>query len=133
MLLAKRRSLIGDLSGMAGEAAAGGGERKGDSPDLGTEVYRQELTAGLMANERALLAEIDEALARIQRGTFGYCLLAGEPISKARLEARPWAKHCIRCARLAEKSRTMIPGRLAADAADEDSSADGQDEESTEN
>jgi hypothetical protein len=50
-----------------------------------------------------MLREINEALERIDAGTFGICLGTGQAIGKARLMARPWAKYCIEYARLIEK------------------------------
>lgn len=47
--------------------------------------------------ETALLRELEAALRRLERGTFGICAGCGEPISEKRLEAVPWAKFCIPC------------------------------------
>ncbi len=110
-LLAKRRAILGDMSGMEAEAlgiarhaAAGDLSNVPTHPaDIGTDNYEQEFTLGLLESERILVAEIDEALARIDEGTYGICLGTGTPIHKARLEARPWAKYCIEYARLIEK------------------------------
>lgn len=71
--------------------------------DLGTDNYEQEFALGLMDSERKLLREIDEALERIEQGTYGTCVGTGKKISKARLEAQPWARHCVEYARLLEK------------------------------
>jgi DnaK suppressor protein len=57
---------------------------------------------GLIENERGLLREIDEALQRIEEGTFGICVATGKTITKARLRAKPWAKYCIEYARKRE-------------------------------
>lgn len=62
--------------------------------DLGTDNYEQEFTLGLIESERALLREIDEALHRIQKGTYGVCQATGKAIGKARLSAQPWTKYC---------------------------------------
>jgi RNA polymerase-binding transcription factor DksA len=72
--------------------------------DLGTENYDQEFTLGLIENEQGTLDLINEALVRMERGTFGQCAECGEPISKSRLQAIPYARHCIRCARKLEGS-----------------------------
>lgn len=110
-LLAKRRAILGDMSTMEAEAlgiarhgAAGDLSNVPTHPaDIGTDNYEQEFTLGLLESERILLMEIDEALERIDNGTYGICLGTGKPINKARLEARPWAKYCIEYARLLEK------------------------------
>jgi len=55
-----------------------------------------------MKTERQTLEEIDEALARIREGTYGVCLGTHKPIAKARLVAKPWARHSIAHSRLLE-------------------------------
>ncbi len=114
LLLAKKRDLLGDLTGMTAEArGAGPGEQGGLRPELpkfADESDDREITIGLLASERVLLQDIADALERIDKGTFGVCLGAGEPISKSRLLARPWAKYCIACARTMEQKQ----GRAAA-------------------
>ncbi len=110
MLLEKRRSLVGDMTGMEAEALRSKSSDSGDlslMPDhpanIATDNYEQEFTLGLLESERALLAEIDEALGRIEDGTYGICLGTDQPISKARLRARPWAKYTIEYTRMIEK------------------------------
>ena len=62
----------------------------------------QEADLGLIANEQQLLTEVTAALDRIEYGTFGICPDCGRPIAKARLDAIPYARQCIRCARAAQ-------------------------------
>ena len=78
-----RRDAAGDLSSMPIHMA-----------DIGSDNYEQEFTLGLIEGEAALLREIEEALARIDAGTYGICEATGEPIGKARLKATPWTKYC---------------------------------------
>jgi DnaK suppressor protein len=54
-------------------------------------------TTALAGLGASLLRRIEEALLRIDHGTFGLCLDCGMPLSTARLEAVPWASYCIRC------------------------------------
>jgi len=111
MLLAKRRDLVGDMNGIEAEALRrnrqdGTGDLSNlptHPADIGTDNYEQEFTLGLLESERVLLEEIDQALQRIDNGTFGVCLGTGEPINPSRLKARPWAKYCIEYARMLEK------------------------------
>ena len=58
-----------------------------------------------MDSERRILHEIDDALQRIEDGTYGICEGTGEPISKARLKAQPWARYCVEYARMVEEGR----------------------------
>jgi len=51
------------------------------------------------------LALVEDALARLEAGTFGTCLRCGRPIADARLEALPWAAHCIACQSEIDKGR----------------------------
>ncbi|OHB65113.1 MAG: hypothetical protein A2Y77_00490 [Planctomycetes bacterium RBG_13_62_9] len=73
--------------------------------DLGTDNYQQEFSLGLMDSERRLLMEIDDALHRIEEGTYGICEGTGLPISKARLEAQPWARYSVDYARKMEQGQ----------------------------
>ncbi len=106
-LLIMKRRLRGDLSELADEALRPvGGEASGslsDVPlhlaDLASENYEQETTLDLIENEDRSLAEVDDALARIEQGTFGRCENCHREISRERLEAVPYARYCIRCAR----------------------------------
>jgi DnaK suppressor protein len=70
--------------------------------DVGTENYDQEFTLGLIENEQETLEQVQDALGRIEAGTFGRCVNCAEPIAKARLQALPYTRHCIQCARKME-------------------------------
>jgi DnaK suppressor protein len=87
-----RLDATGDLSSMPIHMA-----------DLGTDNYEQEFALGLMDSERKLLREIDEAIKRLEDGTYGVCEGTGKPIPKARLEAQPWARYCVEHARKIEQ------------------------------
>jgi RNA polymerase-binding protein DksA len=108
MLLAKRRELVGDMRSMESEALQrGGSSNLSNLPlhmaDMGTDNYEQEFTLGLMEKDRNLLREINNALAKIQDGTYGICEGTQLPISKPRLEAQPWARFSIEHARKLEQ------------------------------
>ena len=108
LLLAKRRELLGDVTSMEEEALrAGGGSNLSNLPihmaDMGTDNYEQEFTLNLVQKARELLHEINSALRKIEDGTYGICEGTGKPISRARLEARPWTKYSIEYARQMEK------------------------------
>jgi DnaK suppressor protein len=105
-----RARLRGDLDQMTDEALGrdnvGGTGNLSNVPlhmaDLGTDNYDQEFTLGLIENEQSTLELINEALRRMEKGTYGLCAECDEPISKPRLQAIPYAKHCITCARKLE-------------------------------
>ena len=58
---------------------------------------RAQLTA-LLAAARERVAEVDDALRRVDAGTYGVCERCGQPIAAARLDARPFARYCLACA-----------------------------------
>lgn len=70
--------------------------------DVGTENFDQEFTLSLIENEQETIERINDALDRIQLGSFGQCEECGEPIGKLRLQAIPYTPHCIECARKLE-------------------------------
>ena len=101
-----RARLRGDLDQMTDEALRrdnnGGTGNLSNVPlhmaDLGTDNYDQEFTLGLIENEQSTLELVNEALSRMEQGSYGLCVECSEPISKPRLQAIPYARHCIRCA-----------------------------------
>jgi len=108
LLVAKRRQLAGMLSGMEDQALRQSGGNLSNMPvhmaDMGSDVYEQDFTLGMAETERAILDEIDAALQRIEDKTFGVCQMTGKPITKARLDAKPWAKYTIEAERISESS-----------------------------
>lgn len=139
LLMEKRRSLIGDMNYMESEALRvnrqdGSGDLSimPDHPaNIATDNFEQEFTLGLLESERTLLSEINDALERIDAGVYGICLGTNEPISKARLKARPWAKYCIEYARMMEKG-LVRPGESSSDTSSEESQPVDEDEEEVE-
>lgn len=68
-----------------------------DETDLAATEVSQTLAFKLRDRERLLLAKINQALAKIEEGTFGICEECEEPIEPRRLEARPVSTLCIAC------------------------------------
>ena len=68
--------------------------------DAATVTFNREMDYSLEDNTGHVLAAIDEALKRIEEGTFGTCARCGQPIAEERLEAMPHATKCIDCKRL---------------------------------
>jgi RNA polymerase-binding protein DksA len=72
--------------------------------DSATATLNREIDYTLEENAEHVLSGIDEALARIESGTFGSCARCGKQIGEERLEALPYATRCIDCQRLAERA-----------------------------
>jgi RNA polymerase-binding protein DksA len=126
LLLEKRRELLGDVGSMESEAFKGGSNLSNmpiHMADVGTDNFEQEFTLGLIESERQFLREIQEALIRIDDGTFGTCQGTGKPIPRVRLEAVPWAKYTI------EYSRLLESGKISRDHAGSGDDDSGDDDE----
>src|SRR5690242_18246027 len=95
----KQAELLGDLHEMAEERPTPGGPAEIDAHDFadtGTDAQEDEREQYLDANSRSLLTEVRAALKRIDDGTYGLCVVDGEPIPEKRLEAIPWAARCLK-------------------------------------
>ena len=73
--------------------------------DVATDMYDKEFSLGLASKDREILQKIDDALKRIEDGTYGFCLGTGKPIGQARLQAIPYAEHCLKYQEELEKKR----------------------------
>ncbi|MGE5591387.1 MAG: TraR/DksA C4-type zinc finger protein [Bacillota bacterium] len=67
--------------------------------DLGSETFERQKDLGLMGHAQMILDQIDQALARLDEGTYGWCEACGNPIEPERLEAVPYATRCAACKR----------------------------------
>jgi DnaK suppressor protein len=74
-----------------------------DPADKASNSYTKELLFSQSTSERNTLKLIEEALGRIQDGSYGECLNCGEDIQQKRLDAIPWAPYCIKCQELQEQ------------------------------
>jgi len=69
----------------------------GSQAAAASQVFEQQRDLALRDRAIAHLELVDAALARLDDGRYGACLRCGRPIPTARLEALPWAAHCIAC------------------------------------
>ncbi|MBK7995552.1 MAG: TraR/DksA family transcriptional regulator [Blastocatellia bacterium] len=74
-----------------------------DPADKASNAYTKELLFSQSTNDRFILKLIEEALERIEDEEFGDCVNCSKPIQPKRLEAVPWARHCITCQDLQER------------------------------
>jgi DnaK suppressor protein len=84
---------LGDAVGDAGD----------DQADAGAKTFQREHELALTQNARELLELTEQALARMDAGTFGVCDSCGQPIGKARLQAFPRATLCVTCKQRQER------------------------------
>jgi RNA polymerase-binding transcription factor DksA len=71
--------------------------------DLGTDTFEHEVTLGLLETEGQTLQEVAAAVGRIDGGTYGRCERCGAEINRERLQALPYVRHCIACARTVQQ------------------------------
>jgi RNA polymerase-binding transcription factor DksA len=106
-ILALRSRLRGEVAQMAdGALETPLTENNGDlssAADFGTDNFQREFTLGLVEGKDATLEQIEEALERIATGTFGICDVCQTKIPRARLDAIPYAGHCVECAAKLER------------------------------
>jgi DnaK suppressor protein len=111
LLLAKRSELLGNVTTIENETFKKERSELSNMPfhmaDAGSDNFEQEFALDLMDSEKKILAEINDALRRIEEGTYGICEGRGEAIPRARLNAIPWARYCVTCAELKEKGRLV--------------------------
>jgi DnaK suppressor protein len=102
-LLARREGLFRQVTEAEMSSRERDLEATQDPADMAANAYTKELLISMSANDRGLLALIDEALHRIETGGFGECVNCGEPVPEKRLEAVPWARYCLKCQDLQER------------------------------
>jgi DnaK suppressor protein len=102
-LLDRREGLVGQVMEAEQYSRERDSEATQDPADMAANAYTKELLFSMSANDRRLLELIDEALERIEAGEYGNCIHCGEPVQEKRLEAVPWARHCLRCQDLQER------------------------------
>lgn len=91
------RSLKAEADQLAADAEPGDSQFDEEGAEGDSMSVERERDLALAAQARANIDEIDRALAKIGRGTYGYCERCGQAIMKARLQALPFAKECVAC------------------------------------
>lgn len=113
MLLTKRNEILGNISelrqGVLRPETANGPRMPIHPAEAGANYYDLENTMGLVENERQILKDIDRALECFEQSNYGRCEACKKLISLKRLEAIPWARLCVRCASIADKSKPLFP------------------------
>jgi DnaK suppressor protein len=102
-LLDRRESLMGQVQEAEAYSRERDSEATQDPADMAANAYTKELLVSMSDNDRQLLNLIDEALERIETGDYGKCVHCGTLLPEKRLEAVPWARHCLPCQDLQER------------------------------
>ncbi len=72
----------------------------GSQAAAASQVFEQQRDLALRDQNDRHLADVEAAIARLDAGTYGACVRCGRPIAPERLDALPWAAHCIECQRI---------------------------------
>ncbi len=111
MLLEERDRLSRNIRNIEEVSRSGYGRDHGldltSFAETGTDSFDLETSLNIAGTESEHLIEINDALERIRRGTFGICEGSGKPIPKRRLEAFPAARYCIEYQEQLEKEEAM--------------------------
>jgi DnaK suppressor protein len=108
-LLQLRDAMVDSMAGVAQDtlrSRAEGSEASAfgmHQADAGSDAYDRDFALSLLSQEQDALYEIDQALKRIELGTYGTCEMSGKPIPRARLEAIPFARFTVQCQSQLEK------------------------------
>ena len=102
-LLVKQEELLNDLSRNREVTDESVDEQAQDMVDRATSAYTREFAFSLSESDRKTLLLIDQALLRLDQGTFGVCVHCQGHVQEKRLEAVPWARHCLECQELQDK------------------------------
>jgi DnaK suppressor protein len=113
-LIELRDQLTRQMNGLAKESAQ---EMAGYSlhmADSGTDNFDRDFALSLLSSDQDAIYEIEEALKRIERNTYGICELTGKPIPKSRLEAIPWTRFTVQAQAQLERDGALRQRRLGA-------------------
>jgi len=113
-LLDLREGLLHQMTGLAAESAE---EMPGYSlhmADSGTDNFDRDFALSLLSSDQDALYEIEEALKRLEKNTYGICEITGKPIPKARLQAIPWTRFTVEAQAQLEEDGAVKQRRLGA-------------------
>jgi RNA polymerase-binding transcription factor DksA len=111
-LLELREQLLRQMNGLAKESAQ---EMAGYSlhmADSGTDNFDRDFALSLLSSDQDAIYEIEEALKRIEKNTYGICELTSKTIPRARLEAIPWTRFTVQAQAQLEKEGALRQRRL---------------------
>ena len=103
LLVDKKNNLLSELAKTKNAEEETTEESTQDIADKAVSSYTREFLYSLNDTERSTIQQIDQALARIEDSTYGFCLNCGNARNEKRLTAIPWSRHCVDCQELEEK------------------------------
>ncbi len=113
-LIERREHVQGELDRLQEEIRALGVDQEiergglgNHMADDGSNVSEQERILTLSNDLQDMLHQANDALERLDRGTYGDCERCGKPINPERLEAFPWVRYCIECQTIVEREQNM--------------------------
>ena len=140
-LLNLRDAMVDSMAGVAQDtlrSRAEGSEASAfgmHQADAGSDAYDRDFALSLLSQEQDALYEIDQALKRIDLGTYGICEMSGKPIPHARLEAIPFARFTVECQSQLEKQNKMSRVRQSVTSlfglTDDDGEGEAEESEAT--
>jgi RNA polymerase-binding transcription factor DksA len=138
-LLQLRDAMVDSMAGVAQDtlrSRAEGSEASAfgmHQADAGSDAYDRDFALSLLSQEQDALYEIDQALKRIELGTYGVCEMSGKPIGHPRLEAIPFARFTVECQSQLEKQNKASRVRQSVTSLfglTDDEGGEGEEEES---
>ena len=114
ILLELRERLRNQMAGLAKESAEQLAGYSLHMADSGTDNFDRDFALSLLSSDQDAVYEIEEALKRIERQTYGVCELSGKSIPKARLDAIPWTRFTVEAQMQLEKDGALRSRRLGS-------------------
>ncbi len=111
-LLELRDRLLQQMSGLAKESAEEMSNYSLHMADSGTDNFDRDFALSLLSSDQDAIYEIEEALKRIEKNTYGICELTGKPIPTPRLDAIPWTRFTVEAQSQLEREGALRQRRL---------------------
>ncbi|MGA2176928.1 MAG: TraR/DksA C4-type zinc finger protein [Verrucomicrobiota bacterium] len=111
-LLELRERLLHQMSGLAKESAEEMTNYSLHMADSGTDNFDRDFALSLLSSDQDAIYEIEEALKRIEKNTYGICELTGKPIPLTRLDAIPWTRFTVEAQSQLERDGALRQRRL---------------------
>ena len=110
LLITERVKVAGEIKSIARDVSTSPREASGDlsaytvhMADMAADTYDREISMNIISSEQEVLYQIDDALKRIEEGSYGICQQCNSSITLSRLKAVPYASMCIKCQRVKEQ------------------------------